>query len=60
MSVSQRIGVEWSEGSHSRQTVKYGLESRGTRNQESLCWRGPAAIDWTGHTGRRVARLPES
>jgi hypothetical protein len=24
--------------------VKYGHESRGTRNQESLYWRGPAAI----------------
>jgi hypothetical protein len=29
-----------SEGSQSRQTVKYGRESRGTR---TLCWRGPAA-----------------
>jgi hypothetical protein len=36
------------EGSQSRQTVKYGHESRGARNQESLCWRGPAAIYWTG------------
>jgi hypothetical protein len=33
-----------SEDAQSRQTVKYGLESRGARNQESLCWRGPAAI----------------
>jgi hypothetical protein len=24
--------------------VKYGFESRGTRNEESLFWRGPAAI----------------
>jgi hypothetical protein len=31
-------------GSQSHQTVKYGHESRGTRSQESLCWRGPAAI----------------
>jgi hypothetical protein len=28
----------------SRETVKYSFESRGTRNQERLCWRGPAAI----------------
>jgi hypothetical protein len=33
-----------SEGSQSRQTVNYGHESRGTRNQGSLCWRGPAEI----------------
>jgi hypothetical protein len=37
----------WSEGSQSRQTVKYGYESRETRNQEPLCWRGPAAVYWT-------------
>jgi hypothetical protein len=24
--------------------VKYGHESRGARNQDSLCWHGPAAI----------------
>jgi hypothetical protein len=36
------------EGPQSRQTVKYGHESRGTWNQVSLCWRGPAAIYWTG------------
>jgi hypothetical protein len=30
--------------SQSRQTVIWGHETRGTRNQESLCWRGPAAI----------------
>jgi hypothetical protein len=37
---------EWeeSEGSQSRQTVECGLEPRGTRNLESLYWRGPAAI----------------
>jgi hypothetical protein len=38
----------WSEDSQSRQRVKYVHESRGTRNQESLCWRGPAAIYRTG------------
>jgi hypothetical protein len=27
-----------------RETVKYSYESRGTRNQEWLCWRGPAKI----------------
>jgi hypothetical protein len=36
--------VASSEGSQSRQTVKYDHESRGTMNQKSLCWRGPAAI----------------
>jgi hypothetical protein len=30
--------------SQSRETIKYGHESCGTRNQERLCWRGPAAI----------------
>jgi hypothetical protein len=41
-----------------RETVKYGHETRGTRNQQWLCWRGPAAIyptDWKiwviGHAG---------
>jgi hypothetical protein len=34
----------WSEVSQSLQTVKYGHESLGTRNQELLCWRGPTAI----------------
>jgi hypothetical protein len=33
-----------SEGSQGRQRVKYGHESRGARNQDSLCWRGSAAI----------------
>jgi hypothetical protein len=37
----------WSEGCQSRQRVKYGHESRGTRNEESPCWRR-AAIYWTG------------
>lgn len=32
-----------SEGSHSRQTVKYAQESRGTGNKELLCWRGPVS-----------------
>jgi hypothetical protein len=32
------------EGSQSRRTVKYGHESHGPRNQQSLCWRGPATI----------------
>jgi hypothetical protein len=27
-----------SEGSQSRQRVKYGHQSCGTQNQESLCW----------------------
>jgi hypothetical protein len=30
--------------SQRHEAVKYGHESRGTRNQESLCWRGPAAV----------------
>jgi hypothetical protein len=33
-----------SKGSQSHQRVKCGHESRGTRNQESPYWRGPAAI----------------
>jgi hypothetical protein len=28
--------------SQCREDSKHGHESRGTRNQESLCWRGPA------------------
>jgi hypothetical protein len=27
----------------------------GARNQERLCWRGPAAIYWTGLSGRLLA-----
>jgi hypothetical protein len=33
-----------SEVSQSHQTLKYDHESLGTRNQESLRWRGPAVI----------------
>jgi hypothetical protein len=29
---------------YSRRTVKEGHKSAGTQNQESLCWRGTAAI----------------
>jgi hypothetical protein len=39
--------VRWtksSEGSQSCQTVKCGHESCGTKNEESLCWQGRAAI----------------
>jgi hypothetical protein len=32
------------EHSQSRETVKHGHEPRGTRNQGTLCWLGPAAI----------------
>jgi hypothetical protein len=32
------------EGSQSRQRVNHDHEFRGTRNQYSLCWRGPPAI----------------
>jgi hypothetical protein len=32
------------EGSQSRRRIKYGHESNGTFNQESLCWRGPATM----------------
>jgi hypothetical protein len=35
---------ERTEDSQSHQAVKYGHESREVGNQESLCWRGPAAI----------------
>jgi hypothetical protein len=31
-------GTERLHDSQSRETVKYGHESRGTPNQESLCW----------------------
>jgi hypothetical protein len=41
---SPQSGIKWSEDSQSRQKVKYGHEYRGTRNQGSLCWRQPAAI----------------
>jgi hypothetical protein len=34
--------IWWSEGSEGRETVKYGHESYGTRNQESRYWRGPS------------------
>jgi hypothetical protein len=32
------------EGSQSRQRVNHDHEFRGTRNEESLCWRGPSTI----------------
>jgi hypothetical protein len=34
-------------------------ESRGTRNQEALCWRGPGAslLHWTGQTGPHFAMV---
>jgi hypothetical protein len=35
---------EWPEHIQSRQTVKHCRESRGTRNQEPLCGREPAAV----------------
>jgi hypothetical protein len=31
------------KGSFIYETVKYGLENKGTRTQEALCWRGPVA-----------------
>jgi hypothetical protein len=40
----QSLKVVKSGGCQSRQKVKYGHESCGTRNQESMCCRGPAAI----------------
>jgi hypothetical protein len=48
------------EGSQGRQTVKYGHESRGTRNQESLCWRGPVAIWQSVFEGLRFTLLFET
>jgi hypothetical protein len=42
--INQSLRASDSEGSQSRQRVKYFHESRGTRNQRSLCWRGPAEI----------------
>jgi hypothetical protein len=38
------FALESLNGSQSHQTVKHGRESSGTRNQELLCWRGPAEI----------------
>jgi hypothetical protein len=38
--------------SQRRETLKYGRESRGTRNQEWLFWRRPAAIYPTRPTDR--------
>jgi hypothetical protein len=40
----EELGEARTEGSQSRQTGKYGRESRGTLKQESLCWRGPGAV----------------
>jgi hypothetical protein len=37
-------GTERLHDSQSRETVKYDHESRGTPNQESVYWRGPASI----------------
>jgi hypothetical protein len=38
---------ELTERPQSRQRIKYGHEARGTRNQELLCWREPAAFQQT-------------
>jgi hypothetical protein len=38
------IWKKFSHDSQSRERVKYGHESRVTRNQEWLCWWGPTAI----------------
>jgi Zn ribbon nucleic-acid-binding protein len=40
----RRLVLEWMHHSQIVETVKYGNESPGTRNQAWLCWRGPAAI----------------
>jgi hypothetical protein len=50
------------EGSQSRQRVKYRHESCGTRNKESLCWRGPAEIEQACKQVqlRHVTRFPVS
>jgi hypothetical protein len=42
-----RGGSNESEDSQISETVKYNRESRGSRNQEWLCWRRPAAIHKT-------------
>jgi hypothetical protein len=41
---TEELRVRRSESSQSRQTLKYHCQSRATRNQETMCWRGPAAI----------------
>lgn len=56
--------LEWlSEGSQTYQTVKYGHESRGTWNEESLRWQVSAAICqavslqlWITNHGSEVSR----
>jgi hypothetical protein len=50
--ITDRLTSEWPEGSQSRRTTKYGHESRGILNQESLCCRGSAAIYPTRLTDR--------
>jgi hypothetical protein len=45
--VTDILSSEWEEefeGSQSCQRVKYTHENRGTRNQESPCWRGPTKV----------------
>jgi hypothetical protein len=37
----------WSKSAQSLHTIRYGLSFREIRNEEELCWRGPAAIYWT-------------
>jgi hypothetical protein len=39
------------------QKVNYDHESRETRNQESLCWRGPEAIYLTGRINDEYGRI---
>jgi hypothetical protein len=40
--------------SQCREILKYGRESRGTRNQQWLCWRGPEAIYQTDKLDERI------
>jgi hypothetical protein len=43
-SLLRAMGYQWCEDSQGCQAVKYGHESHGTWNKESLCWQRPAAF----------------
>jgi hypothetical protein len=48
--IEKKVGDYFSELHDSQSNQTEGCESRGTRNQEWLCWRGPAAIYQTHPT----------
>jgi hypothetical protein len=53
------VKLELSEGPKSRQVVKYGTEFLGTRNEESLCWRGQKQFSYQSERERERESVSE-